>query len=174
MTSPKSKHEKLPLRNLAPSKLTETKSTVTKPNERPCGSRHRAPRKQPKGEDVQLAPLNQQESANKSLANKNVVSASADSADAGGARTAIAIETSKSDWRLLAQEAIAAMQAELENSPNQTDSQKLAIESKIRMMNLVIDDLDGAMTPIEFLEPKRARLLRQSDAGSPLVHRSFR
>ena len=147
-----------------------------------------APRKQPKGEDVQLAPLNEQEpannnSANKNPASKNVVSASADSTDAGGgARTAIAIETSKSDWRLLAQEAIAAMQAELENSPNQTDSQKLAIESKIRMMNLVIDDLDGAMTPIEFLEPNaRDYYINQMQAlhsfidpsGNPVMSRRW-
>ena len=68
-------------------------------------------------------------------------------------RNAIAIETPKQDWHMLIQEARALMQAEAESAASQSPSQKLAIESKIRLMSLALDDLEGAMTPIEFLEP---------------------
>ncbi len=68
-------------------------------------------------------------------------------------RNSIAIETPASDWRTLAHEARAAMQSEAESAAAQSPSQQLAIEAKMRMLSLVLDDLEGAMTPIEFLEP---------------------
>ena len=69
------------------------------------------------------------------------------------ARTAIAIEATNTDWRTLALEAREALKSEAESASAQSPSQQLAIEAKLRMLSLVLDDLEGAMTPIEFLEP---------------------
>ncbi len=66
--------------------------------------------------------------------------------------TKIKIETNKSDYRALASETLAALQAELDNATALSPEQKLSLEGKKRMLSLVLDDLDGAMTPIEMLQ----------------------
>lgn len=64
----------------------------------------------------------------------------------------IKIETNKSDWRALASETLAALQAESDSAVALSPDQKLAIEAKKRMLSLILDDLEGAMTPIESLQ----------------------
>ena len=68
------------------------------------------------------------------------------------AESMIKIETSKSDWRVLASETLAALQADSGSEVVLSPDQRLSIEAKKRMLSLILDDLDGAMTPIENLQ----------------------
>ncbi len=94
----------------------------------------------------------------------------------------VAIETPAGDWRALAQESLAALQAEANNSTTLSPAQKLAIETKKRMLSLVLDDLEGSMTPIEFLAAdERDYFVHQFQAlhaaidpqGNPVLNRRW-
>jgi hypothetical protein len=65
----------------------------------------------------------------------------------------IKIETPKTDWLALANETRAAMQAAVDSATALSPAQKLALEAKLRMQSLIVDDLEAAMTPIEGLQP---------------------
>jgi len=64
----------------------------------------------------------------------------------------IKIETAKTDWRVLASETLAALRLESDSAVVLSPDQKLSIEAKKRMLSLILDDLEGAMAPIESLQ----------------------
>jgi len=121
-------------------------------------------------------------SANVAIKDNNVDNQNSNNNFEKSSSTAVAIETLPGDWRLLAQESLAALQAEAESSTTLSPSQKLAIETKKRLLSLVLDDLEGAMTPIEFLAPdEREYFVHQFQAlhaaidpqGNPVINRRW-
>lgn len=64
----------------------------------------------------------------------------------------IKIETAKNDWRSLGGEMLASMQAYSDSEATLSPHQKLAIEFKKRLLSVILDDLEGAMTPIDNLQ----------------------
>ncbi len=81
-----------------------------------------------------------------------VVKASAVEGVDAGSEAKIKIENAKTDWRVLASETLAALQAHSDSTVVLSPDQKLSIEAKKRMLSLILDDLEGAMTPIENLQ----------------------
>ena len=100
----------------------------------------------------------------------------------GSNPTTFGNEAPPADYRLSTQEAILALQAKLDNGGTLSPSQKLELEGKIRLLNVVLDDLEGAMTPIEFLAPdERDYFVHQFQAlnaildpqGNPVINRRW-
>lgn len=96
--------------------------------------------------------------------------------------TKIKIETSKSDWRVLASETRAALQAESDGANALSPDQKLSLEAKKRMLSLILDDLEGAMTPIENLQANEQEFFQHEfqaihaatdPKGNPVLNRRW-
>jgi hypothetical protein len=94
----------------------------------------------------------------------------------------IKIETANTDWRVLASETLAALQAESDSTTALSPDQKLAIEAKKRMLSLVLDDLDSAMTPIDSLQPHEQEFFQHEfqalhaatdPKGNPVLNRRW-
>ena len=96
--------------------------------------------------------------------------------------TKIKIETDKSDWRVLASETLAALQAESGSATALSPDQKLSMEAKKRMLSLILDDLDAAMTPIESLQTHEQEFFQHEfqalhaatdPKGNPVINRRW-
>jgi hypothetical protein len=99
-----------------------------------------------------LKPKDEQSSFGPEVKKNPVVNAEALEDVDASSEGKIRIETAKNDWRVLASETLAALQAESDGEVALSPDQKLAIEAKKRMLSLILDDVEGAMTPIENLQ----------------------
>ena len=111
--------------------------------------------------------------ASDSLPGENVVAISAKT---------IKIETAKSDWRVLASETLAALRSESDGVVALSPDQKLSIEAKKRLLSLILDDLDAAMTPIGSLQPHEQEFFQHEfqalhaatdPKGNPVLNRRW-
>ena len=94
----------------------------------------------------------------------------------------IKIETAKTDWRVLASETLAALRSESDGAVALSPDQKLSIEAKKRLLSLILDDLDAAMTPIGSLQPHEQEFFQHEfqalhaatdPKGNPVLNRRW-
>ncbi len=94
----------------------------------------------------------------------------------------VKIETAKSDWRVLASETLAALRSESDGTVALSPDQKLSIEAKKRLLSLILDDLDAAMTPIGSLQPQEQEFFQHEfqalhaatdPKGNPVLNRRW-